>query len=76
MDTRHKSQATDGAWFNIVSAANFADASIHTVRRWLKRGLLPASKLASGTWRIRRDDLEAFMSGSSAASKPQNDRHA
>ena len=63
METRHKEHSIESGWLNLVSAADYADASIQTVRRWLKRGLLPASKLASGTWRIRRSDLEAFLQG-------------
>ena len=68
MDNRHKSQLADQGWMNIVSVADVADASIPTVRRWVKRGLLPANKLACGTWRIRRVDLEAFMRGTPNAS--------
>ena len=69
METRHKEHSNDCGWLNIVSVADYADASIPTVRRWLRRGLLPATKLACGTWRVRRDDLEAFMEGTSIASK-------
>ncbi len=59
METRHKELSNDRGWLNIVSVANYADASIPTVRRWLRRGLLPATKLACGT-RPTREDLEAF----------------
>ncbi|QDV25952.1 helix-turn-helix domain-containing protein [Aureliella helgolandensis] len=73
MDTRRKLERNDGGWLNLVSVADYADASVPTVRRWLRRGLLPASKLASGTWRIRRDDLEAFLQGKAVAPSASQD---
>jgi excisionase family DNA binding protein len=68
MDNRHKTQLADQGWMNLISAADYADASLPTVRRWVKQGLLPANKLASGTWRVRRVDLEAFLQGTPSAS--------
>lgn len=76
METRHKTQSTDHGWLNLVSAADYADASIPTIRRWLRRGLLPANKLASGTWRIKREDLEAFMQGTATDSTSGEVDHA
>ncbi len=57
---------TQPVWLSIESAAVYSDTSVHTLRRWIKLGLLPASKLPSGTWRIKRDDLEAFLAGERA----------
>lgn len=76
MDNRHKTQLTEMGWLNLVSAADYADASVPTVRRWVKRGLLPATKLASGTWRIQRVDLEAFMRGKPSASSVKEQGNA
>ncbi|MEO8271811.1 MAG: helix-turn-helix domain-containing protein [Aureliella sp.] len=73
MDSRHREQQNRHVWLNIVSVADYADASIPTVRRWLRRGLLPATKLACGTWRVKRDDLEAFMQGTSIADGEQGE---
>ena len=36
-----------------------------TVYGWLRRGTLPALKLGR-LWRIRQDDLEAFLEGARA----------
>jgi excisionase family DNA binding protein len=38
-----------------------------TVRRWIKRGLLPAARVGGKEWRIRESDLEAAFSRPSAA---------
>ena len=75
MDNRHKTQLADQGWMNLISAADYADASLPTVRRWVKRGLLPASKLASGTWRIRRVDLETFMRGTPSTTSVKDQDH-
>ena len=75
MNRRH----IDAEWLSVDSAAQVVDASAHTIRRWIKRGQLPASKLICGTWRIKREHLVAFMQGESAnsgclASASQTDR--
>ena len=50
-------------WLSIETAAKYSDSSVFTIRRWIKQGILRATKLPSGTWRVRRDDLEAFLQG-------------
>jgi excisionase family DNA binding protein len=34
-----------------------------TVRRWIRRGLLPAAKLGGKEWRVRMEDLERVTVG-------------
>lgn len=34
-----------------------------TVRRWIRRGLLPAAKLGGKEWRVQLDDLERVTAG-------------
>lgn len=53
-------------WLSIESAAVYSDSSVYTIRRWIKVGLLPATKLPSRTYRIRREDLERLLSGEKA----------
>ena len=55
----------DSVWLNLESAAKYSDSSTFTIRRWIKQGILRATKLPSGTWRVRRDELEAFLQGTS-----------
>jgi len=42
-----------------------------TVRRWIRRGTLPATKIGRKEWRIRADDLEQRLGepGDTAASR-------
>ncbi len=54
---------TQPVWLSIESAAVYSDSSVFTIRRWIKVGLLPATKLPSRTYRIRREDLERLLSG-------------
>ncbi len=53
---------TQPVWLSIESAAVYSDSSVFTIRRWIKVGLLPATKLPSRTYRIRREDLERLLS--------------
>ena len=59
-------QTLTSVWLNLESAAKYSDTSVFTIRRWIKAGLIPATKLPSGTYRIRRDDLESFLGGAKA----------
>ena len=58
-------QTLTSVWLNLESAAKYSDTSVFTIRRWIKAGLVPATKLPSGTWRVRRDEMEAFLQGTS-----------
>ena len=56
-------QTLTSVWLNLESAAKYSDTSVFTIRRWIRQGVLRATKLPSGTYRIKRDDLEAFLRG-------------
>lgn len=56
---------SEHVWLNLESAAKYSDSSVFTIRRWIKQGILRATKLPSGTWRVRRDEMEAFLQGTS-----------
>lgn len=43
--------------------ASLLNVHPQTVRRWIDTGRLPALRLPSGVWRVRRDDLDALLSG-------------
>lgn len=53
---------TQQTWLSIESAATYSDSSVFTIRRWIRIGLLPATKLPTRTYRIRREDLERLLS--------------
>lgn len=57
---------TKAVWLSIDSAAIYSDSSVYTIRRWIRVGMLPATKLPSRTYRIRVEDLEAFLAGDKA----------
>ena len=50
-------------WLTIEEVAAELKVHIETVRRWVRKGELPALSLGSrrGGYRIRRRDLEAFI---------------
>lgn len=41
--------------------AQVLDVSLMTVYRKLKSGELPGAKIGANTWRIKQDDLNAFV---------------
>lgn len=52
----------------IKEAAEIAEVHPHTIRNYIRRGVLPAYKWGgiSNThhaWRIKKEDLEIFMKG-------------
>lgn len=53
----------DQPFLSIPEAAAAFDVSESSVRRWVKNGRLKSSRLPSGRRRIRREDVEAFLSG-------------
>jgi excisionase family DNA binding protein len=48
-------------YFDYREAGEYVGASHWTVRRWVKLGLLPASRLGGHITRISRADLDAFV---------------
>lgn len=48
------------AMVGLTEAALALDCHRRTVRSYLRRGLLPG-RLLAGRWKIRREDLEAFI---------------
>jgi excisionase family DNA binding protein len=58
-------QAQPGGWLSVARAADRAGVCPRTIKRWIKGGLLPATRLPSpqgrGHLRIRLGDLEALV---------------
>lgn len=52
--------APRGRLWKVGEVADLCAVSENTVRLWIGRGLLRASKLG-GEWRLRREDVEAFI---------------
>ena len=48
--------------YTVDEAADYLKVKPKTVREWLRRGKLPGVKIST-TWRIREEDLEAFLAG-------------
>ncbi|MGV0793060.1 helix-turn-helix domain-containing protein [Mycolicibacterium sp. XJ1819] len=49
-------------------AAEILRVTSRTVQRYIKEGLLPASRLPGGRlWRIRRSDVEALLNAEASA---------
>lgn len=43
--------------------------SVQTVARWARDGLIESVKLPGGTWRYRRESVEAFMAPDAAVTE-------
>ncbi len=51
-------------------AASILKLSTYTVRRLLREGTLPGIKIGAGQlWRIRKDQLEAYLTAQSASGR-------
>ena len=57
-------------------AADVLRISLDTVRRLLREGQLPGRKIGPRQWRIRRDDLDAYLCGPQGQALPRGERHA
>lgn len=60
--------------FDTLSPAEAAElAGVHedTIKRWARRGLIPAIKTPGGWWRFRRDDVLALNTAELHASLPE-----
>jgi excisionase family DNA binding protein len=55
---------TDRVWFGTAQAAEYADFSTKTIVRALQAGELRGQQLKDrGRWRIKREWLDAWLSG-------------
>ncbi|MGD2216691.1 MAG: helix-turn-helix domain-containing protein [Gemmatimonadales bacterium] len=54
-------QKKDGTWLTTGQAARLCSVTSDTVLKWIKRGSLEAVRTAGGHYRIRRQDLAAFL---------------
>jgi len=45
----------------VRDVAEAVNVAAYTVRRWIRAGQLPAQKLRSGHWRVRPEDVEAWL---------------
>ena len=52
-------ETTEKRWLSIESAANYADCSANTIRKWLRMGLNLYT--IDGTKRIDRNELDNFV---------------
>lgn len=50
-------------WLSVADVASLLRVSTKSVRRWIKAGILPATKLGRD-WRIARTDLRAVAAAS------------
>ena len=46
----------------VPEAAHYCDVDPRTVRRWIAKGQLRASKAGPRRWMIRRSDIKGFLS--------------
>jgi excisionase family DNA binding protein len=53
------------ALYTVEEAADYLKVKPNTVRQWLRLEKLPGVKIGS-VWRIREEDLEAFLAGKPA----------
>jgi len=57
-------------WLTATEAAAYLKVKPRTVSQWAKAGKLPGHRLSGCkriTWRFRREDLDAMLTGPSAA---------
>lgn len=54
-------RALEQDYYTVQEAARALKVSRTTIWRWIARGHLKALRIASGTTRIRREDLEALL---------------
>jgi excisionase family DNA binding protein len=49
-------------WLRLHEAAAVLRVDHHLLRRWLRDGTMPGTKIGS-RWRVRREDIQAIMAG-------------
>jgi len=54
-------------YLSLRGAARILDVSHETIRNWVRSGQLPADRLSSGQYLIRKDDLRDFYNAREAA---------
>lgn len=57
--------------YSTARAAELLGVNADTVRRWIRLGKLPATKLGYKTVRVSRADLEAFLEAQRVAGTPK-----
>ena len=60
MSTLSKNQSEWQAFLTPQEVSDMLRVSVHTVRRWIKEGKLPAYKVGRG-WRIRDVELDKWL---------------
>jgi excisionase family DNA binding protein len=70
LSSRSTSRAAGGGpdWLTLGQAASYLGVAQSTIRKWSDSGRMPAFYTPGGHRRFRRRDLDAFLSGSRAAS--------
>ncbi|MGT2926893.1 helix-turn-helix domain-containing protein [Streptococcus cuniculipharyngis] len=54
-----KHETVDKQWLSLDSAANYADCSYNTIKKWIRMGLNLYQ--IDGTKRIKKDELDEFI---------------
>jgi excisionase family DNA binding protein len=62
---------TPGDFLTPAQVAEEMQVTVVTVRRWIAGGELRAAKAGPRKWRIRRSDLESFLSSGARNAAPQ-----
>ena len=60
-----------GVLLSTDEVAHILGLSPFTVRRLLREGELPGRKVGKRQWRVRRADLDEYLSASGASARPQ-----
>ncbi len=58
-----------GHWLTLREAAAFLRVEIDTLRRWGKSGRFPFYRLGTKDYRVRRSDLDAFVTAGAVVPK-------
>jgi excisionase family DNA binding protein len=61
MSTLSTTSAEEPPFLTPQEVSELLQVSVQTVRRWIKKGKLPAYKVGPRMWRIRQIDLDAWL---------------
>ena len=59
----------DSELLTVAQTARYLQFSEKTIRRLIKDGRLPASKIGNRTWRIRTSDIDEYIQANSNGKK-------